>query len=53
MKFIEHWLEFLLHRWGAGETATIYFRLLILLAAVGLLALIVFWIMKHLVIKGI
>jgi miniconductance mechanosensitive channel len=53
MKFIEHWLEFLLHRWGAGETATIYLRLLILLAAVGILALIVFWIMKHLVIKGI
>lgn len=53
MKFIEHWLEFLLHRWGAGETATIYLRLLILLAAVGILALIIFWIMKHLVIKGI
>jgi miniconductance mechanosensitive channel len=53
MKFIEHWLEFLLHRWGVGVDAAIYFRLMILLVAVGLLALIVFWIMKHLVIKGI
>ncbi|MBP1672404.1 MAG: mechanosensitive ion channel protein MscS [Bacteroidetes bacterium] len=53
MKYIEHWLEFLLHRWGVGVDAAIYFRLMILLVAVGLLALIVFWIMKHLVIKGI
>jgi miniconductance mechanosensitive channel len=53
MKFIEHWLEFLLHRWGVGVDAAIYLRLLILIVAVGVLALIVFWIMKHLVIKGI
>ncbi|MDX9891850.1 MAG: mechanosensitive ion channel [Bacteroidales bacterium] len=53
MKFIEHWLEILLIRWGVSEVAVIYLRLLILLVAVGILALIVFWIMKHIVIKGI
>lgn len=53
MKFIEHWLEALLIRSGVGADAAIYLRLLILIVAVGILALIVFWIMKHLVIKGI
>lgn len=53
MKFIEHYLEALLTRWGVGLATATYLRLLILLVAAGLLALIVFWIMKHIVIKGI
>ena len=53
MNFIEHWLEALLIRSGVGADGAIYLRLLILIVAVGILALILFWIMKHLVIKGI
>lgn len=53
MKLIERWVEAVLMRWGVAEAVAVNLRLVVLMAAAGLLALILFWIMKHLVIKGI
>ncbi|MGI5820589.1 MAG: mechanosensitive ion channel family protein [Bacteroidales bacterium] len=53
MKFTERWVEAVLMRWGVAEAVAVNLRLVVLIVAAGLLALILFWIMKHLVIKGI
>ncbi len=53
MKITERWVEAVLMRWGVAEAVAVNLRLVVLIVAAGLLALILFWIMKHLVIKGI
>ncbi|HHT52518.1 MAG TPA: mechanosensitive ion channel, partial [Bacteroidales bacterium] len=53
MKITERWVEAVLMRWGVAEAVAVNLRLVVLIVAAGLLSLILFWIMKYLVVKGI